>query len=161
MAQTLLVTSAEVVAECFTFVKTDVALVKNTHIEAAQLNSIEPILGSDLYAQIIAHKAANTLTANELILVNDYIKRPLLWYSYANSIINIVNQTGSAGIIQHNPEFGNQVGQAAIANTTAEAIRLADTYRAVLKKYLDANSILYPLYATSYPFKKSFGIILD
>lgn len=161
MAQTLLVTSAEVVAECFTFQKTDTYLVKNTHIEAAQLNSIEPILGADLYAQIIAHKAAGTLTANETILVNDYIKRPLLWYSYANSIINIVNQTGSAGIVQHNTEFGNQSGQAAIANTTAEAIRLADTYRAVLKKYLDANSTLYPLYATSYPFKKSFGIILD
>lgn len=161
MAQTLLVTSSEVVAECFTFTKTDTALVKDTHIELAQIGSIKPILGKDLFDVIIAHKAAGTLTANEANLVDNYIKRPLLWYSYANCLVNIFNQTGSAGIVQHNPEFGNQVSQSSFANSKAEAIRTADSYRDVLKKYLDENTTLFPLYLSGNPFKSSFGIIID
>jgi len=160
MAQTLLISPSEVVAECFTMTKTDTSLVKNTHIEAAQINSIKPILGEDLYATIIAHKAANTLTANELILVNDYIKLPLKWYSYANCLINIFNQTGSGGIVNHRDEFGNQVSASGFNLTQAEANRIGDTYREVLKKYLDDNSILFPDYKKA-TFVKSFGIIID
>jgi len=163
MAQTLLATSAEVVAECFTFTKTDTSLVKNTHIELAQLNNIKPILGQDLYDLIIAHKAANTLTASELILVNDYIKRPLFWYSYANSLINVFNQTGSGGVVQHSNEFGNQVSQAGYANTKAEATRTADSYAEILRTYLNENSTTFPLYLSGQNTNKKigFGIILD
>lgn len=160
MAQTLLITPSEVVAECFTFTNTDTSLVKNTHIEAAQINSIKPILGQELYDQIIAHKAANSLTANETTLVNDYIKIPLKWYSYANCLINIYNQTGSGGIVNHKEEFGTQVGSSGFNLTQSEANRIGDTYRDVLKKYLDDNYTLFPLYKKA-TFVKSFGIIID
>jgi hypothetical protein len=163
MAQTLLATSAEVVAECFTFANTDSALVKNTHIELAQMNNIKPILGQELYDLIIAHKAANTLTGAETTLVNDYIKRPLLWYAYANSLINVFNQTGSGGIVQHSNEFGNQVSQTGYANSKAEATRTADSYAEILRTYLNENSSTFPLYLSGQNTSKKigFGIILD
>lgn len=161
MAQTLLITASDVVTECFTFVNTDPSLVKNTHIEAAQLNSIKPILGQELYDTIIAHKAANTLTSDETALINNYIKRPLMWYSYANCLINVFNQSGANGVFQQRNEFGSSVSQAAFANSKAEATRIADSYGEILRKYLEDNTTTFPLYKKESETKYSFGIILD
>ena len=62
-----LITAAEVINRAFTNANTDTSLIKSTFIEISELNHIRPVLGEDLYNEILT-QSLGTLTALNSVL---------------------------------------------------------------------------------------------
>jgi hypothetical protein len=107
---------------------------------------IEPILGSALYQRLLQGVEDDDLTANELILVNDYIAMVLSISVELRIADAITTEIRNIGV-------GVGTEQNYRANTPNEMERTKDItykdltfYRNRLKRYLCENEDLYPLY---------------
>lgn len=110
---------------------------------------IEPIVGTDLYDRLLDGVGNNNLTANELILVNDYIIMVL--------VISVELRLSDAGTTEiRNIGTGIAREQSFEANDPNRMERTKDMtykdltfYKNRLKRYLCENHLLYPLFDSS------------
>jgi hypothetical protein len=101
----------------------------------AQREYIKPILGTNLFDDIIAKAAAGTLAGNDLILVN---MTPILAYKYRNK-----------GVVQQNSE-NSQVTSFDDLNHLLNRWRdKAEMFAEDIINYLVANHTLFPLYTSN------------
>ena len=124
---------------------------------------IQDIVGSGIYNELKTQIQANTVTANNQTLLNDYIQPCLMWrvmaesplalsFKYANK--GVVNKTGESSVMPSMPDMANIIGKYQDRS---------ESYAEKLVNYLIANDTLYPLYLnpgngvdTVYPRRRSF-----
>ena len=119
-------------------------------IEVAQDTAIQNYLGGKLYKKMQQLIVDNTLTdaanADYKLLLTDYIKPMLIWYTQANYIPFAAYTVSNGGIFKRSPENTNQASQEEISLLTAKVTDTADFYTRRFIDFMNFNSTLYPEY---------------
>ena len=119
-------------------------------IEVAQDTAIQNYLGGKLYKKMQQLIVDNTLTdaanADYKLLLTDYIKPMLIWYTQANYIPFAAFTVSNGGIFKRSPENTNQASQEEISLLTAKVTDTADFYTRRFIDFMNFNSTLYPEY---------------
>ena len=130
----------------------------STIIIRVQDTMIEPILGTSLFKRLLAGITANNLTANEVILLNEYITPTIVAGCDVRAVKQTTYEIRNKTTGKNNDENINSVSE-------SESVRLEDTlrkdfefYRKRCINYLSENATLYPLY---YTFAQMQGWICD
>ena len=118
-------------------------------IEVAQDTEIQTYLGTKLYDKLQADIIAGSLTGNYKILVDDYIKPMLIWYTQATFIPYAAYQISNGGIYKHNSENSTAVDQSEINALASHATETAEFYTQRFMNYMNYNSSLYPEYVAN------------
>jgi len=110
---------------------------------------IEPIIGSALYQRLLAGVEADDLTANELILVNDYIAMVLsisVELRIADAITTEIRNIGVGVATEQNFQASNPNNLERGKDITYKDLTF---YKNRLKRYLCENETLYPLFSST------------
>lgn len=118
-------------------------------IEVAQDTEIQTYLGTKLYDKLQSDIIANSLTGNYKILVDDYIKPMLIWYTQAAFIPYAAYQISNGGIYKHNSENSTAVDQSEINSLASHATETAEFYTQRFMDHMNYNSNLYPEYISN------------
>ena len=122
-------------------------------IEVAQDTAIQNYLGGKLYQKLQDLIVTNTLTNSEnadyKLLLMDYIKPMLIWYTQANYIPFAAYTVSNGGIFKRSPENSNEVSQEEVSLLTAKVTDTADFYTQRFIDFMNYNSTLYPEYTSN------------
>lgn len=111
----------------------------------SQNNFIEPIVGEELMNELYSQKDTNTLTVLNLKLI-DYIKRPLVFAMFQNSLATLWMRIENSGITKNISENQESVTVEELGMLENQFKNDFDIEKQKLIKYLDANYLDYPLY---------------
>ena len=111
----------------------------------AQYQYLRPILGCDLFDELLLQKSTNTLTPDNLILM-DELKLTLANYSLYLYLPWSRIAIREQGTITKSGEYGSVVDQPDLKDLRADTMANATNYRIILQRFLCLNSTLYPLY---------------
>ncbi len=125
----------------------------------AQDMHIEPILGSNLYQALQLSYSAQTLTADEITLM-EYIKPVVSWRATQLTLPFLTFNVKNKGPQSQNSDFSTGVGTAELFYLKKEVENRAEWYSQRLINYLCQNGNLFPLYvnpgtSNTYPDKKA------
>ena len=104
-----LATAGEVIAQSFTNANTDPYLISNDTIVMAELAHIKPLLGVKFYGELKEENNNGTLTVENQALMTYYLVPALAWMSRFEVILEIQNNSSSAGIVTNIDEFADAV----------------------------------------------------
>lgn len=119
------------------------------HLKDAQRIYIESALGTALYEDLQASITANTLAANDLILVNDFIQSTLVHYATLQAIPFLAYKIENGNIYSKTSENGVALSREELGDLKDSVKNTAEWYRARLIDYLCFNSALFPKYSAS------------
>jgi hypothetical protein len=103
---------------------------------------IQPILGTYFYNDILAKYNAQTLSANEEILVT-YIQPIVAWRSAEDAVFGLSYQLKNKGLQLQNGDYSNSVSQQEVAFAQDHYGQKASFYEARLVNYLHTNKDLF------------------
>lgn len=149
MADNPFMTPAEVINLSFTNKNTDITLISTEIRKLAEVAHIMEPLGRDFFIHLKDAFHNNTETANETILMDDWIKPTLAFYTRFELILDIQNQSTSSGIVHNIPEFSNVVSAKDLNVYKQDTYRKANVFTEQMVKFLDENSSEFPEYANS------------
>jgi hypothetical protein len=115
-------------------------------IKLAQDKYILPALGSGLYNRLQAGVEANDLTANEKLLLDDYVTDALLWFTIGEMVIATSYQFFSKGVLQKSSEESNTPSKGQLELLERKYMSNGEFYKQRLIDYLRENSELYQQY---------------
>ena len=115
----------------------------------SQREYIKPILGTDLYDDIIAKAAAGTLASNDLILVDTYIAPCLVKYLVFEMTHIIAYKYRNKGVVQQNSENSQSTSFEDLNHLLNRWRDKAEMFGNDIILYLCANTDLFPLYSTN------------
>jgi hypothetical protein len=115
-------------------------------IKLAQDKYILPALGSGLYNRLQAGIDANNLTANEKLLLDDYVTDALLWFTIGEMVIATSYQFFSKGVLQKSSEESNTPSKGQLELLERKYMSNGEFYKQRLIDYLRENSELYQQY---------------
>jgi len=122
-------------------------------IEVAQDTAIQNYLGGKLYKKmqqlIVDNTLADAENADYKLLLTDYIKPMLIWYTQANYIPFAAYTVSNGGIFKRSPENTNEASQEEISLLTAKVTDTADFYTRRFIDFMNYNSTLYPEYTSN------------
>lgn len=139
MAHVLLITKDDIIATCIgQSASYDKAKIKDSAIQAAQYDYMRPVIGDDLYDEIIAQKAANTLTALNTSLINQF-KDALAWYTLLIHGPLIYLDITTKGLQLNNSEFSSGATNKDRADIMDSLKRLGDSYKNAFVRWIEAE----------------------
>lgn len=144
-----LITAQQVIDQSFTNRNTDLDLIKDEFIEIAQEEYVRPLLGNELYDEIIAEKAGSGLSALNTTLVNNYVIPMLAFYIKFEVIPDISINSTSKGLRVLVDSTSEPATDKQRADIQQKALNHAKTLRDKLIRYIEDNSTNYPLYKKS------------
>lgn len=119
-------------------------------IEVAQDTAIQNYLGGKLYGKlqdlIIAQSLYDAVNNDYRILLEDYIKPMLIWYTQANYLPFAAFTVSNGGIFKRSPEGTESVTREDLSMLTAKVTDTADFYTQRFIDFMNFNSTLYPEY---------------
>jgi len=115
----------------------------------AQREYILPILGTDLFNDIITKAAAGTLAGNDLVLVNTYIAPCLLKYLVFEMTPILAYKYRNKGVVQQNSENSQATSFDDLNHLLNRWRDKAEMFANDIISYLCANSTLFPLYTSN------------
>ena len=126
----------------------DESIIKDSIIEAAEQEYIKSILGKDLYDEIRTQYKADTLNADNKLLIDDYLKPALAHYAIYLCLPTMMVDICSAGLRINNTEFSTSVSSALRAEVAQTMIGLAQTFINKTVEFIEEQFDLgkYPLY---------------
>ncbi len=146
MAQ--LITATEIIDLAFTNNTVDENIVKDSFIEIAQEEHIRPVLGDDLYDEIVTQNDAATLTAANQTLLDDYIVPALAFYSKYELMDDMSINTTDKGLQILESDFSRAANSDERGDMKNKAKKHGDTYADKMTRFLnDAPASDYPLYS--------------
>ena len=104
-----LATAGEVIEQSFTNANTDPYLISNDTIVMAELAHIKPLLGVKFYGELKEENDTGTLTAKNLEFMTYYLIPALCWMTRFEVILEIQNNSSSAGVVTNLDEFAEAV----------------------------------------------------
>ena len=115
------------------------------HIIPSQDLFIQPILGTNLYNEIMLAYSAQTLTADQITLV-EYIKPVVAFKTLEKALPFLTFNIKNKGLQAQNGDFSSSVTLTEMNVIKNELNNLYEFYAQRLIVYLRNNSTLYPLY---------------
>ena len=157
MADVYLISEAEIKTICTAIDKNVDPAFLNLYVLAVQGNYVRPLLGKDLYKQILAQSEANTLTAANQTLIN-LMKRPIAYWVWSEAVWELTYRTTNAGVVASADDKFN-VAEPAVIDTQMQRYKnLAENFwNNDVKDYLDDNQSNYPLYSGCGNQKNAFN----
>jgi len=146
MADVFLITEGEIKEICTAIDKNVDPAFLNLYTLAVQGNYVRPLLGKDLYKQILSQAEANTLsTANQTLVT--LMKRPIAYWVWSESVWELSYRTTNAGVVPATDDKF-EVADASIIDSQMQRYKnLAENFwNNDVKDYIDDNPSLYPLY---------------
>lgn len=135
------------------FVKSQTEIHENTDdnlikpiIQDCQNMFIQPILGSDLYNEIISQIKADTLTDLNKTLINDYLVMPMLKWITAEYIRQGSYKITNKGIVTMSGDNASVASQDELMDMSQRFLNKAEWYAQRTTMYLIENEEQYPLY---------------
>ena len=104
-----LASAAEVISQSFTNSNTDPYLISDDTIVMAELAHFKPLLGVEFYGELKEQHNDGTLTAANQDLMDYYLVPALCWMARFEVILEIQNNSSSAGIVTNLDEFASAV----------------------------------------------------
>lgn len=104
-----LATAGEVISQSFTNANTDPYLISDDTIVMAELAHIKSLLGVKFYGELKEQNNNGTLTANNQTFMTYYLIPALCWMSRFEVILEIQNNSSSAGVVTNLDEFASAV----------------------------------------------------
>jgi hypothetical protein len=155
MSQNILLISVDTVKErSGVHTNVDDKLIQH-EIKAAQDTKIEEALGTALFKRLqagIAAKAAGAtdglLTADEEVLLADYVVDALVWFTVAALPITATFQIYTKGVEQKTSDNTVAPGMRDLQTLANLYENRAEYYRERLIRYLSKSGALYPLYGS-------------
>lgn len=146
MADVFLISEAEIKAICTAMDDNVDPAFLNLYILAVQSNYVRPLLGKDLYKQIISQAEANTLTSANQTLVN-LMKRPIAYWVWSESVWELTYRTTNAGVVASADDKFSVAEPAIIDSQMQRYKNYAESFWNVdVKEYLEDNQSNFPLY---------------
>ena len=115
----------------------------------AQREYIKPILGTDLYDDIIAKAAAGSLASTDLTLVNEYIAPCLLKYLVFEMTPILAYKYRNKGVVQQTSENSQATSFEDLNHLLNRWKDKAEMFANDVVAYLKANVASFPLYLTN------------
>lgn len=104
-----LATAGEVISQSFTNANTDPYLISNDTIVMAELAHIKSLLGVKFYGELKQENNNGTLSVNNQALMTYYLIPALCWMTRFEVILEIQNNSSSAGVVTNLDEFASAV----------------------------------------------------
>jgi hypothetical protein len=123
----------------------DTKLLTSVILQVQDIN-IQTTLGSGIYNEIKTQIQANTVTALNRTLLDEYIIPALIKYVESESCINLNFKITNANVNTPTPEHVQVIGIDEAFKLRAYFKDIAEWYATRLKEYLCENSTSYPLY---------------
>ena len=120
-------------------------------IVAVQDLYLRDIVGKDLYAELITQINANTVTALNQTLLNDYIEPYLINKVISESVLDMTYKMRNKAIMTTNSDFGQVANLTDLSKIKGQYENRAEGYKNLLEKFMCENGDDYPLY---YPKNK-------
>ena len=122
-------------------------------IEVAQDTHIQNYLGGLLYKKLQALILAGTIddnnNSNYKLLLNDYVKPMLTWFTQSSYLPFAMYQISNGGVFKHRSENSETISLEEMRMMLAKVTETAEFYTRRFVDYMDYNSTLYPEYVSS------------
>lgn len=122
----------------------DVSLIV-PFIDVAQIQ-LKRILGKELLNEIINEVENNTLTAENILLLDNYIQPYLLWLTLKEANPYLLYKYRNKSIAVQSAEFSNPVSRMELETLTKQANNKANLYAYEMYDFLKDNQEDYPLW---------------
>jgi len=109
---------------------------------------IQPILGTYFYNDILTKYNAQTLTANEEILVAK-IQPCIAWYAASDSVFALTYQLKNKGLQKQSGEYSESVSREEVGDAIEYYQGKANFYEQRLRVYLKENKDLFTEFTSS------------
>jgi|TARA_R110000782_G_scaffold137125_1_gene229618 hypothetical protein len=122
-------------------------------IEVAQDTHIQNYLGGLLYEKLQALILAGTIddagNSNYKLLLDDYVKPMLTWFTQSSYLPFAMYQISNGGVFKHRSENSETISLEEMRMMLAKVTETAEFYTRRFVDYMDYNSTLYPEYVSS------------
>jgi len=118
-------------------------------IKNAQIIHLQGFLGTDLYNGLQERSVAGTLSANDNVLINDYIESALIFWTLSDYVFTAAYNISNKGILKHRDETSETISKEEITALGLSYQKTAEHFSQRLISYLCDNSHLYPEYNTN------------
>ena len=120
---------------------------------------LSPYLGDSLYTELKTQIAANTLAGNYQILVDDYCRKVVLWWTMVEAIPNLTYKLDNGTLVQRTSEDSSPISDTVMKDAIERAKSNAEYYTGLMVDYLCANSSLFPEYSNNvWPQRSPIGV---
>lgn len=147
MATILFISEATLKAETFISENVDPKILVPT-IKEAQNIYILPLLGTNLYNDLVFNVSGNTLSSEYITLLNDYIAPCLVKYSVYECILPLSFKFQNKNIGIKSSEFSQQANMDDVRYLLDFTKSRAEWYAERVSRFLLANQTTYPKYLT-------------
>jgi hypothetical protein len=121
----------------------------NFVIKNAQIIHIQNYVGTDLYDELQVKALAGTLSAEQELLIDDYVNPMLVWWSLTEFVSVGAYTISNKGILKHTDETAETVSKAEIDALVLRYQKTAEYFTERLVRFLCDNSTDYPQYNTN------------
>tara|TARA_R110000787_G_scaffold204451_2_gene314957 strand:- start:1061 stop:1600 length:540 start_codon:yes stop_codon:yes gene_type:complete len=140
-------TPLEVVTLVFTNKNTDLSLISKQIRDVAEIAHIIEPLGFDFFVHLKSQFTAPAVpTADETVLMDNWIKPTLAEFTKFELILEIQNQSTSSGIVGNIPEFASLVSPAQLNVYKQDTYRKGKVLISQLINFLNKNATSFPEY---------------
>ena len=146
MADAPFMTPTEVINKVFTNKNTDTVLITDEVLRVAEIAHIIEPLGFDFYIHLKRAFEGGTETAEEIVLMKDWIKPTLAQFTKFELILEIQNQDTSSGIVGNIPEFASLVSASDLNVYKQDTFRKGKVLKEQMEIFLNKNSSEFPEY---------------
>ena len=144
-----MMTSAEVATEAINDNYFDDAYF-DKYILTTQRKYVKPVLGDDYYDELLTEIAGATLTADNTIIVDDFIKPMLAHYIVYEVYSKVHTQLTNQGAMQNRTEFSQQTNSFDYSQSREFYINKADMWKVAMIDYIkdakDNDPTKFPLF---------------
>lgn len=146
MADTYLITEAQIKDICTGIDKEIDPSFMNLYILAVQSNYVRPLLGKDFYSEIMSQSSSNTLTtANQEIVTR--MQKAIAYWVWSELVWEITFRTTNTGVVSSNDDKFTVADPSVVTIQMERYKNLAEAWwNSDVKDYLCDNPSLYPLY---------------
>ena len=110
---------------------------------------IQQYLGTNLMESLLTHIKNLTLAGNDEILVDDYVRKCVAWWTMVDLIPSLYVKIDNGGLVIRTAENTTPISTADLHREIERARQNAQFYTERLVSYLCQNSSLYPEYSTN------------
>ena len=132
---TELMTSAEVRAICIPDATFDTERL-DKFIFMVQLHYVEPAIGETLYETLLSEKAASSYSAENQLLVTNFLEPMMAWFVLYEAFPFIRNNVTPAGIMVNTTEFQQQSSKEDYAGVRNHCMIMAERWKEQMWRYV-------------------------
>ena len=110
---------------------------------------LQQYLGTDLMEALLAHIKNSTLTGDNEVLVDEYIRKTVAWWTMVDLIPSLYVKIDNGGLVIRMAENTTPISPADLHREVERARQNAQFYTERLVSYLCQNSGLFPEYSTN------------